>query len=276
VVVALVPAASLVRNWKACDLSRATWVREFARQKLEDADPDGVLITQGDQDMFPIWYVHDVLGVRPDVTPIDRAIAGGLWRDYDRDPSLWYLHHLRRQGIDAPVEVPPTRAGRARLGSDGYLIGLLTRQFRDRPVCMTFAGTKAFKKKDGRRFLRWTAERYHMLPQGIVLRLHPRRERVNLAALLRRNERLWGAIALPDLTEIRTDQDLDPDYVVNHYACMLVNFGALHERAGDRERAEALYRRAANFAPHYQPAAEALTSLRRDPRAPRPVASGDR
>src|SRR5687767_3496155 len=31
--------APLVRNWKACDLSHATWVREFARHKLENTDP---------------------------------------------------------------------------------------------------------------------------------------------------------------------------------------------------------------------------------------------
>ncbi|MBM3457471.1 MAG: DUF2723 domain-containing protein, partial [Armatimonadetes bacterium] len=45
----LLPIAWMAaRNWTACDLSRATWVREFARQKLESSGPDAVLITQGD------------------------------------------------------------------------------------------------------------------------------------------------------------------------------------------------------------------------------------
>ena len=63
----LLVGAPLRRNWSACDLSRATWVRELARQKLEAADPGSVLITQGDSDINPIWYVHDVLKVRPDI-----------------------------------------------------------------------------------------------------------------------------------------------------------------------------------------------------------------
>src|SRR5262249_15302298 len=44
--VMLVTAVS--RNWERCDLSRATWVREFARQKLLNTDPGGVLISSGD------------------------------------------------------------------------------------------------------------------------------------------------------------------------------------------------------------------------------------
>src|SRR5262249_42364908 len=128
----------LARNWRASDLSRATWVRDFAQQKLVAADPDCVLITFGDDDINPIWYLHDVMGVRPDVTPIDRAWAGGrTWGLYDWDPSLWYLHRLRRQGVNASMAVPADPAARDDLARDGYLIGLLERELRHRPLCVT-------------------------------------------------------------------------------------------------------------------------------------------
>src|SRR5205823_9456493 len=40
--------------------SSRSWVRELARQRLEAGDPGSGLITQGDSDINPIWYAHDV------------------------------------------------------------------------------------------------------------------------------------------------------------------------------------------------------------------------
>jgi hypothetical protein len=266
VLFAVIPGSLILRNGGACDLSRATWARDLARHKLEHTDPGGVLITQGDHDTFPIWYVHDVLHVRPDVLPLDRAMLAGTWRQFDKEPSLWYLRRLRRQGVDAPLGVPRDPAVRASLATDGYLLRLLQRQLRDRPLCMTFAATHAPRCEDGPCFLRWALARYEMLPQGVVLRLQPKSQPVDLAVLLRHDQQLWDRTVLPDLHAVRTDEDLDPDYVVNHYACMLVNYGGLHELAGHRDQAEAIYRRVVAWAPHYRPAAAALASLRRDGR----------
>lgn len=264
VLLVLIPGSLILRNGSACDLSRATWARDLARHKLEHTDPGGVLITQGDHDTFPIWYVHDVLHVRPDVLPLDRAMLAGTWRQFDKEPSLWYLHRLRRQGVDAPLDVPRDPAMRASLATDDrYLRQLLQRQLRDRPLCMSFATTHASRRAGGPYFLRWAAAHYEMLPQGVVLRLQPKSQPVDLAALLRRDQRLWDRTVLPDVQAVRMDEDLDPDYVVNHYACMLVNLGGLHELAGHRDQAEAIYRRVMAWAPHYRPAATALASLRR-------------
>lgn len=245
---ALLVGLPLRRNWNACNLSQATWVREFARQKLEAADPGSVLITQGDSDINPIWYVHDVLKVRPDVVPIDRpSIGGRTWGLYDWDPSLWYLYRLRRQGIDAPTKVPADPAERAMLARDGYLVQLLSRQLKDRPLCVTFdpRGTELWRQMDAR---------FRLLPQGLILRLSPKDQPIDLSALLRRNERLWAQTPLPDLRSIRTDQEIDPEYVIHQYASMLTNLGTLYQRAGDLGRAEALYRRVSAWAPGYRPA----------------------
>jgi hypothetical protein len=252
-----------VRNGRACDLSGATWVREFAAHKLTSASPRSVLITQGDQDRFPIWYVHDVLGIRPDVIPIDRGYLSDAWSDLGRDSSQWYLHRLRRQGVNAPLAIPADPAAHRRLADDGYLVRLLDHQLRDRPVCLTFASTGGTPRQDRRVYFRWAQPRYEMLPQGIVLALHPRNQPVDLKDLLNRNEALWSRIKLPDLRGVRTDQDRDPDYVKNHYACMLVNFGGLYEMAGAMTRAEEVLRRASQEYPHYEPAAASLASVRR-------------
>jgi hypothetical protein len=242
-------------------------VYQAARDKLESADPGGVLISSGDDDTFPLWYVHDLLKVRPDVFQVDRRMAGGMWSGSDRDAGLWYVHRLRCQGLNAPLTLPRDTTRRAYLGGDGCLIDLLTGPLRGRPLCMTFFPSKDPPEKDGRVFFRWAAAHFHVLPLGLVLRLQPGSRSVDLRGLIRDNEQLWARIARPDLQGVRTDDELDSDYYPNHYACSLVNFGGLYELAGDRARAGALYRRAAAWAPGYKPAAAALASLQRHPTA---------
>jgi hypothetical protein len=249
----------LVRNWLSCDLSQATWVREFARQKLENADPGSVLISAADDDTFPLWYVHDVLKVRPDVFQVDRNMVDGIWRNYDRDPSLWYLCRLRHQGVRLPLDLPHDLPRRDYLALDGFLIDLLQGPLHDRPVCMTFLASSS--QGDASVLFRWITHHCQTLPIGLLVRLQPRSRPVDLRALIRENERRWARMAPPDLHGVRTDDELDPDYIPNHYACSLVNFGGLYEIAGDRARAEALYRRAARWAPGYQPAKAALAGL---------------
>jgi hypothetical protein len=248
---ALLVGLPLRRNWSACDLSRATWMRDFARQKLESVASGGVLIVQGDDDTNPIWYVHDVLGTRPDVTPIDRAQIGGrTWGLYDWDPSVWYLHRLRRQGVAVPLQVPADPNMRMKLARDGCLIELLSRELHARSISMTSLPAQS-------ELTHWVAGRYQPVPVGLVLRLFPKRQPVDLPNVLRENERLWKQITLPDLQAVRTDQEIAPYYIAGHYATMLTNFGGLHEKAGNITRATELYRRAADWSSQYSPTASA-------------------
>jgi hypothetical protein len=120
----------------------------------------------------------------------------------------------------------------------------------------------------------WAAQRFQPLPQGLLLRLHPRAEPVSLGSLLRRNELLWEQIRFPDLGAVRLEEDLSPDYVPNHYACMLVNFGGLYEASGDQEKARALYGQAAEWAPGFADARDALRSLGPEPRSSRAPVNG--
>src|SRR5207237_7801301 len=114
---------------------------------------------------------------------------------------------------------------------------LLEHPLRGRPIHLTFgstggagSGTPDDSDRGSLRvFYRWAAARYETLPQGLLLRLHPKAEKVDLAAVLEKNRRLWAATGLPQVGAVRMDQEISPDYVVNHYAAMLVNFGGLYE-----------------------------------------------
>jgi hypothetical protein len=258
-VLALALVGSLLwRNWDSCDLSRTVWVREFARHKLESTSAQGVLITSADIDTFPIWYVQDVLGVRPDVVTIDRSIVRGSWiAEYSgADASRWYLHHLRRKGVPAPLDTPRDRQSLARMVNDTYLIELLRGPLHDRRIFTTFSEPGAAADQDPNVFLRWLRARCDLSPQGIVLRWQPDAAPETPAALLAESVLAWNKINLPDRHEIRRHHEPDLDNIAEHYANLLVLHGDLARSAGEREQAEAIYRRALTYAPHYRAARE--------------------
>jgi hypothetical protein len=62
---ALVP---LIMNRDSAPRAGQTFTSAWARDLLESVEPNGFLITNGDNDSFPVWYAQLVEGVRPDVT----------------------------------------------------------------------------------------------------------------------------------------------------------------------------------------------------------------
>jgi len=86
--VAIVP---LVGNASAASRHGQTFTREWARDLLRSVEPYAILITNGDNDSFPLWYAQQVEGFRRDVTV---ALVPYLGTD-------WYPHQLRRWRVAA-------------------------------------------------------------------------------------------------------------------------------------------------------------------------------
>ncbi len=73
---ALVP---LVANAPDASRSRQTFTRDAAVDVLNSVEPYGVLVTNGDNDTYPLWYAQQVEGVRKDVTVAVGSLLGLDW-----------------------------------------------------------------------------------------------------------------------------------------------------------------------------------------------------
>jgi hypothetical protein len=95
-VIALIP---LVSNWKYASRAGTYFTQQWAHDYLNSLEPYAIVITNGDNDTFPLWYAQEVEGVRRDVT-----VAVTTYLDTD-----WFV----RQMIRRPVETYDAAKGPA-------------------------------------------------------------------------------------------------------------------------------------------------------------------
>ena len=74
-----VPCLLAAENWDDHDRSQKYAARDFAKNYLGSVAEDGVLITFGDNDTFPLWYAQEVEGYRTDVRILNYTLSGMHW-----------------------------------------------------------------------------------------------------------------------------------------------------------------------------------------------------
>src|SRR3954470_7861902 len=94
--IALIP---LFGNWRFASRSGHHFTQQGARDYLNSLEPYAIVITNGDNDTFPLWYAQEVDGVRRDVT-----VGVTSYLDHDC---------LFRQMIRRPVETYDAAKGPA-------------------------------------------------------------------------------------------------------------------------------------------------------------------
>ncbi|MEN8374260.1 MAG: DUF2723 domain-containing protein [Gemmatimonadota bacterium] len=69
----------LLANWGWATRADDYSARDWAYNLLNSVEPYGVLITNGDNDTFPLWYLQEVEGIRRDVQVIVMSYLNTAW-----------------------------------------------------------------------------------------------------------------------------------------------------------------------------------------------------
>lgn len=79
-------------NWHAASRRGQTFTRDWAADLLNSVEPYSILVTDGDNDTFPLWYAQEVEGIRKDVVVACSCLLETDWnvRDVIRRPIYPY------------------------------------------------------------------------------------------------------------------------------------------------------------------------------------------
>ncbi|MBQ0150834.1 MAG: DUF2723 domain-containing protein [Bacteroidales bacterium] len=95
----LVPALMAEENWDDHDRSNRYTAVELARNYLNSAGKDGILVTHGDNDTFPLWYAQEVEDVRTDVRICNTSLLGTDWHI---DQMKWAVNESKPLDLRIP------------------------------------------------------------------------------------------------------------------------------------------------------------------------------
>jgi hypothetical protein len=97
----LIACVPLVGNWSTASHRGDTFAADWGADMLNSVEPYGILITNGDNDTFPLWYAQEVEGVRQDVLVLVTSYLNTDWfirqiirrpvREYDaaKGPAIY-------------------------------------------------------------------------------------------------------------------------------------------------------------------------------------------
>ena len=94
IVCLLVPIQMASQTWDDHDRSGRYTCRDFGANYLNSMQREGhpIILTNGDNDTFPLWYNHDVEGVRTDTRVVNMEYL----------QTDWYIDQMKRQAYDSP------------------------------------------------------------------------------------------------------------------------------------------------------------------------------
>lgn len=94
-----VPVLMAQQGWDDHDRSHRTSARDFGRNMMLSCPPNAVLVSDGDNDTYPMWYCQHVEGIRPDIRLVNSILANSSWliqplytKVYESEPFRFTLN----------------------------------------------------------------------------------------------------------------------------------------------------------------------------------------
>ena len=129
-----VPALMAAENWDDHDRSNRRTSTEMAFNYLNSVGRDGILITHGDNDTFPLWYAQEVEGIRTDVRVVNTSLLG----------TDWHIDQMK-YAVNESAPLPLT------VGQEQYLYGtneyIMIYDTREQPLLLSDV-MEVFKRPD--------------------------------------------------------------------------------------------------------------------------------
>ena len=91
-----VPLWMLIQNYDVRDRSDLYVARDYAENMLTGVEENGIIFTNGDNDTFPLWYLQEVEGIRPDVRVVNLSLLN----------TSWYARQLRDRRVHESEPLP--------------------------------------------------------------------------------------------------------------------------------------------------------------------------
>lgn len=99
------PIVLAVQNWDDHDRSGRYTARDFAYNYLMSCEPNSMIVSAGDNDTFPLWYLQEVEGIRTDV----RVLCSPLLA------TDWYSQQMMRKTYESeplPLKLTPKQVAK--------------------------------------------------------------------------------------------------------------------------------------------------------------------
>jgi Protein of unknown function (DUF2723). len=106
-----VPALMAAENWDDHDRSNRYTAVEIAKDYLNSVGENGLLVTHGDNDTFPLWYAQEVEGFRNDVRICNTSLLG----------TDWYIDQMRYAINNSPALNLSVAQGQYLYGTNDYI-----------------------------------------------------------------------------------------------------------------------------------------------------------
>ena len=91
-----VPVKMLITNYHQANRTGNYVPWDYSYNMLQSCERDAILITNGDNDTFPLWYLQDVEGVRRDIRIVNLSLAN----------TPWYIKQLKYETPYGAKKVP--------------------------------------------------------------------------------------------------------------------------------------------------------------------------
>ncbi|MDF1543558.1 MAG: DUF2723 domain-containing protein [bacterium] len=170
------PVSQLWARFDQVNASNRNFCRQFAVDILEQMQPNAIILTGGDTDTYPLWYMQQVEKVRPDITILNVPLLNTDWyRDnlLQREPGFPIEFGVNEMDslqpiswsdttvsfpVDPPnydpmlpddatwpskiaMEVPPTIEAGYLLVSDQFILNLIKNNQWRRPIYVASSAT---------------------------------------------------------------------------------------------------------------------------------------